>query len=127
MKQVVCAVIENPRGQILLARRAPGQHLEGLWELPGGKVETGEALGDALQRELHEELGLISEVGKELARSVHHYERGAIELIALAATVNGEASKLVVHDAVAWVGADEWSGLPVAPADIPLLASILGY
>jgi 8-oxo-dGTP diphosphatase len=125
VKQVVCAVIENPRGQVLLARRAPGQHLEGLWELPGGKVETGETLVHALQRELREELGLISEVGDELARSVHHYERGAIELIALSATVSGEVAKLVVHDAVAWVRSDEWSVLPVAPADIPLLKSIL--
>lgn len=55
---VAAAVIENHRGEILLARRP--EHLDqgGLWEFPGGKVEQGEAVWDALQRELQEELGI---------------------------------------------------------------------
>ena len=121
IKQVVCAVLRRADGRILLARRAPGQHLEGHWELPGGKVELGESLESALQRELFEELGLVVSVGKELARTVYHYDRGSIELIALATTASGEVTHMTVHDTVDWVTPHKTANLPLAPADIPLL------
>jgi len=124
MKQVVCAVILTGE-RILLARRAPGEHLAGHWELPGGKVEVDETLAEALIRELLEELGVGARVGTELARSVHHYERGSIELIALATELDGDITELTVHDAVQWCSADEFDALAIAPADIPLLEVIL--
>jgi len=124
IKQVVCAVIRDKEARILLTRRAPGQHLEGHWELPGGKVEPGESLESALERELLEELGLVVTVGEELARTVYHYERGSIELIALATTTDGEIDQMTVHDSVDWFAPGETTTLVVAPADIPLLESV---
>ncbi len=124
MKQVVCAAIIK-EGRILLARRGPGEHLAGHWELPGGKVEAGESLANALTRELLEELGVKAQVGTELARSIHHYERGSIELIALATDLEGGTTHLTVHDALQWFPADGLTRLTLAPADIPLLDVIL--
>ncbi len=124
IKQVVCAVIRDKEGRILLARRAPGQHLEGHWELPGGKVEPGESLESALQRELREELGLVVTVGEELARTEYHYDRGSIELIALETLVSGDVTHMTVHDAFDWFAPDEIKTVAVAPADIPLLESV---
>jgi len=49
-------------GKILIAKRADHQHQGGLWEFPGGKVEPGESVQVALQRELEEELGLQSSI-----------------------------------------------------------------
>jgi 8-oxo-dGTP diphosphatase len=124
IKQVVCAVIRDKEARILLTRRAPGQHLEGHWELPGGKVEPGESLEAALERELLEELGLVVTVGEELARNVYHYDRGSIELIALATSTCGEVTHMTVHDAADWF--NEWQAetLSIAPADIPLLGTL---
>jgi 8-oxo-dGTP diphosphatase len=55
---VAVGVIERPDGQVLLACRPPGRPYAGYWEFPGGKVEPGEPVADALARELDEELGL---------------------------------------------------------------------
>lgn len=55
---VVAAVILQPDGRFLLARRPEGKPYAGYWEFPGGKVEVGETLLHALARELHEELGI---------------------------------------------------------------------
>ena len=56
--EVVAAVILRPDGQFLLTRRPGGKIYSGYWEFPGGKVEPGESLFHALERELWEELGI---------------------------------------------------------------------
>lgn len=60
--QVVAGIIvKNTAGnerQVLLAKRNAKQHQGGLWEFPGGKVDTNEDHFSALQRELQEELGI---------------------------------------------------------------------
>ena len=55
---VAVAVIQRANGDICIAKRAHHQHQGGLWEFPGGKVEDGESLTEALQREIEEELGI---------------------------------------------------------------------
>ncbi len=60
----VGAVIVNERGEVFLAKRGPlAKNERGLWEFPGGSVEFGETLADALRREIREEYGLEIEVG----------------------------------------------------------------
>ena len=55
---VAVAVIENSVGDFLIAQRANHQHMGGCWEFPGGKVEAGESVFAALQREIREEVAL---------------------------------------------------------------------
>lgn len=60
----VGALIVNPSGKVFLARRGPqAKNERGLWEFPGGSVEFGERLADALRREIREEYGIEIEVG----------------------------------------------------------------
>jgi len=70
---VAVGVVLNPQGQILIARRPAHVHQGDLWEFPGGKVEAGESLQQALQRELHEELGIDIRQARPLIRIPHHY------------------------------------------------------
>jgi len=55
---VAAAVILDNRGNIFLSKRLSGVHQGGLWEFPGGKVEQGESVEQALERELYEELDI---------------------------------------------------------------------
>jgi 8-oxo-dGTP diphosphatase len=55
---VAVGVLVDPDGRFLLTSRPPGKVYAGYWEFPGGKLETGESVEDALRRELHEELGI---------------------------------------------------------------------
>ena len=54
----VAVAVLNFNGQVLIAKRQAHQHLAGLWEFPGGKVESGETCIQALVREVQEELGV---------------------------------------------------------------------
>jgi len=55
---VAVGVLIRPDGDFLLTSRPVGKVYEGYWEFPGGKLEAGETVAQALQRELHEELGI---------------------------------------------------------------------
>ncbi len=57
--QVAVGVLFRPDGAFLMTTRPVGKAYAGYWEFPGGKVETGETVQDALRRELHEELGIV--------------------------------------------------------------------
>ncbi|WOJ94943.1 8-oxo-dGTP diphosphatase MutT [Congregibacter variabilis] len=70
---VAVAVIFNADQQILLTKRHASSHQGGLWEFPGGKLEAGERLGDALKRELQEELGIDVLSHHSLLRVEHDY------------------------------------------------------
>jgi len=70
----------GPDARILLTRRAEGTVLGGFWEFPGGKVDAGESVPQALVREFWEEVGLAIEVGPGLDGIDHDYEHGAIRL-----------------------------------------------
>jgi mutator protein MutT len=60
----VGAVIVDEAGRLFLAQRGPAAKNErGLWEFPGGSVEFGETLAEALRREMHEEFGIEISVG----------------------------------------------------------------
>jgi 8-oxo-dGTP diphosphatase len=68
----VGAVLVDSGGRLFLSKRGPDSRNErGLWEFPGGSVEFGERLTDALKREIREEFGVEIEVG-ELLDVVDH-------------------------------------------------------
>ena len=55
---VAVGVLIDPQGRFLLTSRPAGKVYAGYWEFPGGKLEAGESVAQALKRELHEELGI---------------------------------------------------------------------
>ena len=70
---VAVGVIVRNDGAILLSRRDPNAHQGGKWEFPGGKLESGESVEDALRRELEEELGIVPLAARPLIRIPWRY------------------------------------------------------
>lgn len=122
---VVCAVIEDDRGRVLIAQRPAHKHLALKWEFAGGKVENGEAPAAALIREIKEELGCELLVRHALPRSTHDYGTLAIEMIPFVCTLApaSPAPHPHEHAAVRWVTPGELSTLDLAAADLPVVAS----
>lgn len=122
---VTAAVIEKD-GKILLAKRKPGGALGGMWEFPGGKIDPGETPQECVRRELREELALEVEVGPEVVRAVHRYDRGVIELVAFRATIVSGEPQLLDHQELVWVEPSKLLDYQLCPADLPVARAVLG-
>ncbi len=77
---VAVGVIRGSDGKILIARRPDNVHQGGLWEFPGGKVEAGETVEQALRRELKEELGIDVQMARPLIKIPYHYPERSVLL-----------------------------------------------
>ena len=80
MLHVAVAAIVNERNEVLVSLRPDHVHQGGLWECPGGKLEANETVQDALQREIHEELGVDIVRQRPLIRIPHHYPEQSVLL-----------------------------------------------
>jgi 8-oxo-dGTP diphosphatase len=110
---------------VVLTRRHPNEKLPGYWEFPGGKVEEGETPQECLERELCEELGIVSKAGKIIAVSEYHYSHGSFRLLAIMTTLKDKNFSLSVHDRVEWVPIASLLEYKLAPADIPIAKVIM--
>lgn len=121
---VTAAVIER-EGRYLVTRRQKGVHLEGLWEFPGGKCESGESLAACLARELREELAVDALVGPEVLKTSHDYPERRVELHFLACTITAEPVPQQGQE-LRWVARHELPTLRFPAADDELIALLTG-
>jgi 8-oxo-dGTP diphosphatase len=120
---VVAAALVDGEGRVLLQRRAPGRAMAGLWEFPGGKVESNERPEAALARELEEELGITVETGALMPAafaSADNEGRHMLLLLYLCREWRGEPRALDAAE-LAWVRPADMAALPMPPADEPLI------
>jgi len=122
---VVAAVITDPRGRILLARRGDGRDLAGLWEFPGGKREPGETSEAALIRELQEELAITVQVGAPLIEVPQQYPDKRLRLDVRQVSAWSGTPRGLEGQALAWVVPEKLSRYPMPPADRPVVAALL--
>ena len=123
---VVAAAIVRDDGRILVAQRAPGTSLAGLWEFPGGKMEPGETPEAALVRELTEELGIgvAPEALSPVGFASHAYPAfHLVMLLFLCRDWTGTPIG-VEGQPLRWERLDSLGTLPMPPADKPLIATL---
>lgn len=120
---VVGAVIVDD-GKVLCAQRGPDGALAGMWEFPGGKIELGETSREALEREIHEELRCVIQVGEEVTTTRHEYDFGVVTLTTFYCQLVTGEPQLTEHAAVTWLAPRDLGSLDWAPADIPAVEQI---
>ncbi|RAG84689.1 DNA mismatch repair protein MutT [Streptacidiphilus pinicola] len=117
VRVVVGAALFDASGRhVLAARRSAPEALAGRWEFPGGKVEPGETVPAALERELREELGVVARAGERLPGACE--VRPGLELqIWTASLLAGDPHPLEDHDQLRWLDATTLDSVDWLPQD----------
>ena len=122
---VAAAVIRRADGGLLLAQRRPDAHQGGLWEFPGGKVEAGESIVDALARELAEELGIHIERATPLIRIAHAYPDKRVDIVTLEVRAWRGEPHGREGQPVRWVAPSALAGYRFPAANLPIVSASL--
>lgn len=123
---VAVGVIASEGGDsVLLSLRHPELHQGGLWEFPGGKVEAGESLRDALARELYEELGIALKTTEPLLEVRHDY--GDKQVLLDVMLVKSFEHEPVGREGqqLRWVSLDHLSDVEFPAANLAIVQAIL--
>lgn len=122
----VAAAVIRQGGRVLLTRRPPGGPLGLLWEFPGGKIEPGESVEQALVREIREELGVEVRPLEVLEVARHDYPQGPsveVHFVRCETTATAFEAGPGVHE-VRWAAPGEVSADEVLAADRDFLARL---
>lgn len=121
---VAAAVLSDAGGRVLVARRAGNAHQGGLWEFPGGKVDSGEDVQSALRREIEEEIGVVVESARPLIRVSHDYPDRSVLLDVWKVTCwRGEPRGLEGQE-IDWASPEVLPGRDFPAADVPIVAAV---
>ena len=121
-----CALVDAD-GRVLLAQRPQGTPMAGLWEFPGGKVETGERPEETLIRELEEELGIVVREPclAPLTFASHAYPDFHL-LMPLYVCRRWEGAVTPREgQTLAWVRPNKLRDYEMPPADVPLVSHLM--
>lgn len=124
---VAAGVILNDQRQVLLALRPRHKHKGGLWEFPGGKVEQGESVADALARELHEELELTVLASVPFLVIDHDYGDKQVRLDVWLVTRHSGLPHGREGQQIAWVAIADLDTYAFPEANTPIVAALATY
>jgi 8-oxo-dGTP diphosphatase len=116
---VAVGILMKPNGEVLLGCRPEGKPYAGYWEFPGGKVEVGESILNALKREFAEEIGVEIISAEPWCGVEHVYPHAHVRLhFFISREWLGEPRSLEGQQ-LAWQGQMQLA--PILPATVPLL------
>jgi 8-oxo-dGTP diphosphatase len=122
---VAVAVLIRSDGAVLLAQRPSNKVYSGYWEFPGGKIEPGEPVAEALKREIREELGIEIERAYPWITRVFTYPHATVRLHFFRVTAWRGEPRALEHQAIAWQRPGAIELAPLLPANGPVLRSLL--
>ena len=120
-------VVLNQAGEVLIDQRLNEGLLGGMWEFPGGKQESGEAIEDTIARELMEELAIHVSVDQELICVDHAYSHKKLRFVVhLCRWISGEPQPLASQQ-VRWVRPGDLGEYPFPAANARIIAALLEH
>jgi len=119
--RVAVGAVINQNQEVLIAQRKKNQHLGGLWEFPGGKVEQNESPQQALIRELKEEVGIDVLASEPLTTIAHDYPEKSVELHVFLVKEFEGVAKGVEGQIVKWVLMQHLKELQFPEANDPII------
>lgn len=122
---VAAAVLIRADGATLLAQRPDGKAYAGYWEFPGGKIEPGESVAEALRREIREELGIEIERAYPWITRVFDYPHATVRLHFQRVPAWRGEPRALEHRALAWQLPEAITVAPLLPANGPVLRGLL--
>ena len=122
--KVVGAIIENENNEILCALRSPTMTLPNMWEFPGGKIEIGETLKEAIEREIKEELDCDVEFINIFNDNTHEYDKFIVNLITVKCRITSGTPSANEHSKLIWLHRENLLSLYWAPADIKAVSQL---
>src|SRR5438552_3439895 len=122
---VAVAVLIRSDGAALLAQRPRDKVYSGYWEFPGGKIEPGEPVDEALKREIREELGIEIERAYRWITRVFTYPHAKVRLHFHRVYAWRGEPRALEHQALAWQPPEAITVGPLLPANGPVLRSLL--
>jgi 8-oxo-dGTP diphosphatase len=125
LQKLVGVIIENQNNEILCALRSTNMSLPNLWEFPGGKIEKGESLGDAIVREIKEELDCTIEFIDVFNDNTHEYDKFIVNLITVRCRLIEGEPTANEHAKLIWLPKENLLSLNWAPADVPAVEQLL--
>lgn len=121
---VAAGVILNASHEVLLALRPLHKHQGGLWEFPGGKVEPGEPVQDALARELLEELNLHVTTAEPLLITEHDYGDKQVRLDVWVVREFSGVPQGREGQAIRWCPIAEIDAMQFPAANLPIVQAV---
>ncbi len=122
---VAVGVLIRADGATLLAQRPSSKVYSGYWEFPGGKIEPGEPVAEALKREIREELGVEIERAYPWITRVFAYPHASVRLHFHRVVAWRGEPRALEHRALAWELPEAITVAPLLPANGPVLRSLL--
>ena len=122
---VAVAVLIRSDGKALLAQRPASKVYSGYWEFPGGKIEPGEPVAEALGREIREELGIQIERAYPWITRVFSYPHAKVRLHFYRVYAWRGEPRAIEHQAIAWQRPDAIELDPLLPANGPVIRNLM--
>ena len=123
---VAVGVLLDDDGRVLITRRPDHVHQGGLWEFPGGKLEAGESVTEALARELAEELGTRVAQSEPMLEITHDYGDKHVRLLIHRVTAWSGEPHGAEGQPLAWVAVNGLAGYAFPAANAEIVAYLQG-
>ena len=123
MIEVVCGALIHDK-KVMIAQRNYGS-AKGKFEFPGGKVEKGESLHEAIEREIKEELSCTVKAVEIFDENTHEYENIIVNLTAIKCDLVEGSPLANEHSEIIYLKRENLNSLVWAPADMPIVKKVI--